>query len=125
MKLRSNLTAMLDEMSRHSRKLSARFVKRPWLKTSVHRCCSFCFASTDFYMAENEVWEEAGFSKNELVCLHCFELHLGRKLVITDFTNAQINLPILWAFRMGIEHAQANNNIDTGHAAQPSALDHH
>lgn len=62
-------------------------------------------------MAENEVWEQAGFSKNEIVCLYCFEVHLGRKLVITDFSNAQINLPIVWAFRMGIEHAlQRNDN---------------
>lgn len=105
MKLRSDITAMLDAMSRHSRSISQRFIERPWMKTRPHRCCSFCAASADFYMAENEVWEQAGFSKNEIVCLHCFELHLGRKLAITDFSNAQINLPILWAFRMGIEHA--------------------
>lgn len=119
MKLRRNVTAMIDAMSRRSRNIGkSMLAKKPAYGTppSWHRpvrCCTFCSAAPDFFMAEDEVWEEAGLDKKELVCLSCFQSNLGRKLVITDFTNAQINLPIVWAFRMGIEHAQANNNSNT------------
>lgn len=75
-----------------------------------YRMCSVCDAYPDPYMVKPEVWAHAGFPRDVLVCLSCFEKAFGRPLVLQDFTEAPINIPIFLGFRMGMIYASHQDN---------------
>lgn len=63
--------------------------------------CQDCNCHDEGYMVEEGIWLAAHpAGKKGLLCLHCLEVRLGRPLAPNDFTNALINLPILWGMRM-------------------------
>lgn len=74
------------------------------------RMCVVCDAFPDPYMVKPEVWAHAGFPRDVLVCLSCLEKAFGRPLVIQDFTEAPINIPIFLGFRMGAINACNEDN---------------
>lgn len=62
--------------------------------------CRDCNCHDEGYMVEDHVWQEAHpEGRKGLLCLHCLEERLGRPLEAEDFTNALINLPILFGMR--------------------------
>lgn len=64
--------------------------------------CADCTGVTDDYMVHDSVWSLTDLpKKGALLCLTCLEARLGRPLCADDFTDAFINLPLLFGCRMG------------------------
>jgi hypothetical protein len=55
------------------------------------------------YMVQNAVWQEA--KAYGYVHIRCLEKMLGRKLQITDFTDAPCNDGIRFGFKLGESNA--------------------
>ena len=57
--------------------------------------CLDCGVNTalnnEYYMLENEVWQEAVPDQWGMLCLNCVELRLGRQLWPEDFMEAPLN----------------------------------
>lgn len=54
--------------------------------------CAGCGENTEleYYMVHDELWEEYGVG-NDLLCIGCLEVRLGRTLWSGDFTHFMIN----------------------------------
>ena len=46
-----------------------------------------------YYMVNDDVWLESN-GGDQLLCLYCLTIRLGRKLTRNDFKNIQMNMPI-------------------------------
>ena len=56
----------------------------------------------DYYMVEDDVWQEAQVHERSELHLHCLETRIGRRLVVTDFTDAPVNRLIHYGFSLGL-----------------------
>lgn len=65
------------------------------------RGCSLCGNPDDAFMLEDSVWAEAGMEKDELACLPCVSVQLGRELELSDFTVSLINAPLVYGYKLG------------------------
>lgn len=69
------------------------------------QCCKFC--QEDFpksYMVKDWVWDLAKLDKDDIVCIHCLEKKIKRKLIFSDFPKCKCNEMIF--FGMYIERAR-------------------
>lgn len=57
--------------------------------------CLQCGADTDaldeYYMVDDEVWEQVTDSSDGHLCVGCLESRLGRRLSAADFTDSPVN----------------------------------
>lgn len=64
--------------------------------------CVYCESPlSDSFMVRDEIWAEAGFEKNEVACFNCFEIALGRRATLEDFTDKPINNMVWVGFNIG------------------------
>lgn len=45
----------------------------------------------EYYMVNDDVWEEAEMDEDGMLCVGCLEVRLGRQLVPADFPDLPIN----------------------------------
>ena len=73
------------------------------------RVCATCgepFYGFDLYMVSDALWQDirtrAGIESDDVVCLHCASLHLGRPLRLEEFSPAPVNrtIRVAWWFAM-------------------------
>lgn len=72
------------------------------LKQTLCEDCSInCIKTGNYYMVQDEVWQEAMPKKDGQLCIRCLERRLGRWLVATDFKNIPLNQRFLAEFDNG------------------------
>ena len=58
--------------------------------------CIECDVNTldvrEYYMIQNDLWEQVNPNKNGMMCIGCVEEKLKRELTPEDFTNCPLNL---------------------------------
>lgn len=55
--------------------------------------CGDCFCEmniSDYFLVKNELWCSCANEK-EMLCANCFEIRLGRKLILTDFKDEKMS----------------------------------
>ncbi len=82
-------------------------------KTEADGCID-CGKEGGRYAVKKEVWDEAfpdykavreqrrAAGKATTVCLECLEKRLGRQLRMEDFTDARINQPIFYGYKIAM-----------------------
>jgi hypothetical protein len=91
--------------------------------------CQDCPEDTlggDYYMVHNDLWNRAHPNRVGMLCLPCLELRVGRRLRVSDFTNAPINPQRRIAeFCSESRHfASANRETALGDASQETESPH-
>jgi hypothetical protein len=46
--------------------------------------CERCGAPIDFFKLKDDLWRRTGFQPQDIACLHCVELALGRPVSLAD-----------------------------------------
>ena len=65
---------------------------------------------TDWYMVHDDLWRMAWptIARRQILCMHCLELRLGRRLAAADFTDAPVNDRIRgWQYSFDFECSHA------------------
>jgi len=73
------------------------FWKRP--KSALLFCVDCQSEDFIYFMVTNEIWKIIK-GKSSILCIHCVEKRLGRKLTINDFTDASINELIFYGYHL-------------------------
>lgn len=82
--------------------------------------CQDCPQDTlggDYYMVHNELWDRVHPSGDGMLCLPCLEKRVGRRLRLSDFTDAPVNdRPRIAEFcQDGPDHLDATSPITDHH----------
>jgi hypothetical protein len=78
-------------------------IKEPVCTTNCADCGSGTIAAGEWYMVNDEVWEQAWLGRRkwwfqhvpgqEILCIGCLEARIGRTLIACDFTDVPVNDP--------------------------------
>ncbi len=75
------------------------------------RVCADCGVQVELFMLREELWTAIAPSPDEnnhsLLCIHCTENRLGRRLQKSDITNASVNALLFWHFDSKLGDANA------------------
>jgi hypothetical protein len=55
--------------------------------------CKDCFRKmcmTDYFAVKNELWKAYSDCPRDMICINCFEIRLGRNLVLDDFKEERM-----------------------------------
>lgn len=67
------------------------------IKNKPFRTCIDCTRQrSSCYMVRDDLWEGAGLKSEDMLCIYCLKIRLGREMVLEDFTGAISN----WSTRI-------------------------